>query len=336
MEAVAAGACWKSACQVLGLHLRTVQRWRQRPDADRRRGPHTSPPNKLSPSELRLLIAEMTSPEHCDLSPHHIVVRLADQGRFLASESTMYRALREQRMLQHRHRSRPPQPRRRPDPHRATGPEQVLSWDITYLPSPIRGAFYYLYLTLDVWSRKIMAWTVQDHESTELATDMFLRLCCEHDLDPTGLVFHADNGGPMKGATLLATLQGLGVVTSFSRPRVSNDNPYSESLFKTLKYQPSYPEAPFTSIDHAREWVQSFVHWYNTQHLHSNIHYVTPDDRHYGRHLQILQQRHDTYQAARDRNPRRWSKDTRNWKPNLVVKLNPIPEIPRQSRKATN
>lgn len=332
---MAAGACWKPACQVVGLHLRTVQRWRRRPGADRRRGPHKAPPNKLSPVEHRLLVAEMTSPGHCDLSPHHIVVRLADQGRFLASESTMYRALRQEKLLAHRHRSRPPQRRRRPDPHRATGPAQVLSWDITYLRSPIRGAFYYLYLALDVWSRKIMAWAVHDCESTQHATEMFLGLCLEHGLDPKGLVFHADNGGPMKGATLLATLQGLGVVTSFSRPRISNDNPFSESLFKTLKYQPNYPEAPFLSIDHARSWVQNFALWYNTQHLHSNIHYVTPDDRHYGRHIRILEQRHATYQRARERNPQRWSQDTRNWKPALVVELNPIPVIPDQVREAT-
>jgi len=150
-----------------------------------------------------------------------------------------------------------------------------------------------------------------------------LQLCRENDLDPKGLVYHADNGGPMKGATLLATLQGLGVVTSFSRPRVSNDNPYSESLFKTLKYRPEYPEAPFKSIDHARNWVHSFVRWYNTRHLHSNIHYVTPDDRHYGRHHKILEHRHRTYQKAKRRNPKRWSRNTRNWNPSVVVDLNP-------------
>ena len=332
-EAVAAGARLEPACQVLGLHIRTIQRWRQRPDADRRRGPHQPPPNKLSHEERRQLIDVMASNEHCDLSPHQIVVRLADQGQFLASQSTMYRTLREEKMLQHRHRSRPPQPRRRPEPHRATGPLQVLSWDITYLRSPIRGVFYYLYLILDIWSRKIMGWAVHERECTQLATELFLELCLNHDLDPQGLVFHADNGGPMKGATLLATLHSLGVVPSFSRPRVSNDNPYSESLFKTLKYQPHYPEGPFASIEHARAWVESFARWYNTHHLHSAIQYVTPDDRHYGRHLHILEQRHRLYQQARARNPQRWSRNTRNWKPSQIVELNPVQEFRESSEQ---
>ena len=136
------------------------------------------------------------------------------------------------------------------------------------------------------------------------------------------LVLHADNGGPMKGSTMVATMQRLGIVPSFSRPRVSDDNAYAESLFKTLKYRPAYPRKPFASVEAARTWVEDFVRWYNTEHLHSAIRYVTPDDRHAGRDGAILAKRRHVYGTAKKRTPRRWSGDTRNWKPVGDVALN--------------
>jgi len=208
------------------------------------------------------------------LSPKQIVPRLADKGVYIASESTTYRILAQADQLKHREPSKPRRPRR-PAEHVAHGPLEVWSWDITYLRSPIRGMFYYLYMVIDVWSRKIVGWRVEETENMDYAS-MFIRsICDELEIDPNGLVLHSDNGGPMKGSTMLATLQNLGIVPSFSRPRVSDDNPYSEALFRTLKYRPRYPQGPFQSIDQARTWVQHFVSWYNNVHLHSAINFVT-------------------------------------------------------------
>ena len=187
----------------------------------------------------------------------------------------------------------------------------------------MRGVFDYLYLLLDVWSRKIVGWAVHDGESAEHAAVLFRATCAAQQVDPRGIVLHADNGGPMKGATMVATLEHLGVLASYSRPRVSNDNAYSESLFRTLKYCPAYPRQPFPDRLAARAWVEAFVRWYNTQHLHSAIRFVTPDDRHAGRDTALLRARRAVYLRARNRTPARWSGDVRTWDPINVVRLNP-------------
>ena len=245
-EAVEAGARLAPACEVLGLAARTIQRWRRQGDGgDRRHGPKSDPPNKLTADERERILKVCNSPLMRDLSPHQIVPRLADQEIYIASESTFYRILRDAEQLAHRQPSKPASKRYRPTPQVATAPCQVWSWDITYLKSPIRGSFFYLYLILDVWSRKIVGATVFDREFNELAADLFEQTCGELGIDPQGIVLHSDNGSPMKGATMQATLEKLGVVPSFSRPRVSDDNPYSEALFRTLKYRPQYPSRPF-------------------------------------------------------------------------------------------
>jgi transposase InsO family protein len=306
----------------MGLSVRTVERWRVGPDADARHGPHHRPANQLTPRERDTILAVVTSAAYCELSPHQIVPQLADAGRYLASESTIYRILREERLLQHRGRAKAPV-RRPPRAHLATGPNQLWSWDITYLKTPVRGVFDYLYLMLDVWSRKIVGWVVQDVESAECAAALFLAICRTQRLDPAGIVLHADNGGPMQGATKIVTLERLGVLASFSRPGVSNDNPYSEALFRTLKYRPAFPTQPFADLGAARGWVAAFVRWYNTQHLHSAIRFVTPADRHAGRDTALLLARRVVYTRARRRTPARWSGALRNWTPIPVVRLNP-------------
>lgn len=322
-EAVCCGARREAACQVLGLTARTLQRWRQQAGVgDRRHGPKSEPANKLSAAERQGVLEILNAPQYCDLSPNQIVPRLADDGVYVASEATMYRILREEELVAHREPTRPAVTRR-PKEHVATGPCQVFSWDITYLCSPVRGRFYYLYLILDVWSRKIMGAQVYREESMERAAELFEATCRRHDLDPEGIVLHADNGGPMKGSTMLATLQSLGVVASFSRPRISDDNPYSEALFRTLKYRPEYPSRPFASLAEANLWVEGFVRWYNTEHRHSAIRFVTPDQRHDGREPEILSHRQRVYERARRENPRRWSAQTRNWKSVEAVYLNP-------------
>jgi transposase InsO family protein len=320
--AVRTGARRGPACRLVGLSVRTVERWRTGLAADARHGPHHRPANQLTAHERETVLTVVTSAEYRELSPHQIVPQLADAGRYLASESTIYRILRAEELLQHRGRAKAPV-RRPPRAHLATGPNQLWSWDITYLRTPVRGAFVYLYLMLDVWSRKVVGWAVHDVESAECAAALFLAICRAQRLDPTGIVLHADNGGPMKGATMVATLERLGVLASFSRPSTSNDNPFSEALFRTLKYCPDYPTQPFADLVAARTWVAAFVHWYNTRHLHSAIRFVTPDDRHAGRDVALLAARRAVYARAQRRTPARWSGAIRNWDPITTVRLNP-------------
>lgn len=267
------------------------------------------------------------------MSPAQIVPRLADKGIYLASESTFYRLLNDMKMNRHRESSQPVT-RTRPTEHVARGPNQVWSWDITYLPLQIRGLFLYLYLVLDVYSRKIVAWHVHDRESAELGADLVTEACFREGIKGGQIVLHSDNGGPMKGATMLAKLQDLGVIPSFSRPSVSDDNPYSESLFRTLKYRPHYPERRFADLNDARDWIEKFVHWYNHEHLHSGIRFVTPADRHDGKDHQILAGRDQVYQQARGRHPQRWSGKTRNWSAVEKVFLNKTKHHIEQVRTA--
>jgi putative transposase len=321
-EAVASGARRHAACQVVGLSGRTLERWRGAHPCDARNGPPHAPANKLTVSERRVVLATVNSPAYRDRSPQQIVPHLADGGCYLASESTIYRILRDEEQLAHRGRAKAPVGRAT-RAHEATGANQVWSWDITYLKTPIAGVFCYLYLLVDIWSRKIVGWAVYPTESAEHAATVFRATCAATRCDPTQLVLHADNGGPMKGATMLVTLERLGVLPSFSRPGVSNDNPYSEALFRTLKYCPAYPTRPFADIAAATRWVAHFVHWYNHVHQHSAIRFVTPDDRHTGRETAILAQRHHVYTKARTKHPARWSGATRDWTPITTVHLNP-------------
>jgi len=320
-EAVQQGARKRAACAVLGLSLRTVQRWEREGLADRRKGSRARPANRLSEEERAAVLARLNSAEFAGESPNQVVPKLADRGEYLASQASMYRILREEQLLAHRQRSAPVRRHER-TPLEATEPNQIWTWDITWLAGPVRGTFFYLYLILDLYSRKIVAWQVHERECAEYAAALATEACfLEGIAGDAVLVLHADNGGPMKGATMLATLQWLGVVPSFSRPRVSDDNPFPEALFRTLKYRPDYPERAFADIEEARAWVEQFVRWYNHEHQHSGIRFVTPHQRHSGQELEILQRRHAVYQEARRRHPERWSGATRNWTPADAVEL---------------
>lgn len=322
-EAVASGASQAAACELLGLDERTVQRWRARPDGvDQRRGPTARPSNTLTTEEETEILMLVTSKEFVGLSPHQLVAKLADMDIYLASEATIYRLLRRNRLLRHRDRARPPT-RRRPREHVATGPNQVWAWDITYLPAAVKGTFWYLYSVIDVWSRKLVASVVHDAQSDDLAAVLVDETCRRERVERGTLVLHSDNGAAMKGKTMLVKLEELGIIPSFSRPRVSDDNPFAEALFRTLKYRPSYPDRPFVTLDDARRWVATFVAWYNDDHQHSGIRFVTPSERHDGRETAILAHRHSVYLAARDRHPGRWARHTRNWTPITTVRLNP-------------
>ena len=322
-EAVDAGARLAKAAAIIGVSSRTIIRWRRQGGGqDQRQGPTEAPANKLSEQEKQQVLAIANSAPFRDLSPNQIVPKLADQGEYLASESTFYRILKEHKMLTHRQASKPAVAHR-PKAHAATGPCQVWSWDITYLKTSVKGCFFYLYMVLDVWSRKIVAAQVFAEESMDHSAMLVAQACAFHGVQSKELVLHSDNGGPMKGATMLATLHNLGITPSFSRPSVSNDNPYSEALFRTMKYRPEYPARPFETLEQAQSWVDAFVFWYNTRHLHSSIRFVTPDDRHYGREPSILANRKEVYAKARCRNPKRWSKQERNWDPVECIWLNP-------------
>ena len=319
-----AGSRLERASEMVGISVRTAQRWQKQGEGgqDGRMGPRRVPGNKLSEREQQEVLKIANSTEYKELSPKQIVPRLADQGQYVASESSFYRILRKQGQMTHREPSRPAS-QNRPEAFVATGANQVYTWDITYLRSSLKGVFFYLYMIVDIWSRKIVGWEVHEQESMEYASLLMERSCEALGVDPAGLILHSDNGGPMKGSTMLATLQWLGIVPSFSRPRVSDDNPYSEALFRTLKYRPEYPRRPFETIEEARQWVRWFVRWYNTEHLHSAIRFVTPDDRHFGREPEILENRRRVYEEARRRHPERWSDSIRNWAPVGAVWLNP-------------
>jgi len=298
-----------------------VQRWERHGLSDRRKGSRAVPANKISEPEREQILAVLKAPEFGNSNPNQIVPLLADRGIYLGSESTMYRILQDMKMNRHRQSSQPAT-RKRPEPYIATRPNYVWSWDITYLPSKVKGKFFYLYMVMDVYSRKSVACQVYEYESGDLAADLITDACRRECIKENQLVLHSDNGSPMKAATMLAKLQELGVMPSFSRPSVSDDNPFSESLFRTMKYRPEYPEQSFTDLSDARNWADRFIHWYNNENLHSGIRFVTPADRHSGKDVEILAKRHQLYQDAKDRHPERWSGKTRNWKPIEEVALN--------------
>ena len=330
-EAVTAGARAAPACRVLGLTARTLRRWRALAGSDsglvdRRTCTPRLPANRLSPEEQEAILTVCNEPEHRSLPPTQIVPRLADQGVYIASESSFYRVLRVHDQVQRRGRAAAPRQVPKPEGVCATAPNAAWCWDITYLAASIRGLFYRLYLIEDLFSRKIVGWEVHAEESAAHASRLIERTCLAEGVHRPGLVLHSDNGSPMKGATMLSTLQRLGVVPSFSRPSVSDDNPYAESLFRTLKYTPAFPNQPFASLDDARAWVARFVLWYNEEHRHSAIRFVTPGQRHRGEDIALLAHRHQVYQDAQRANPTRWSRHTRNWAPIEQVWLNPPKE----------
>lgn len=322
-EAVESGARRAKACEMLGISLRTLQRW-SKPDNvhDGRIDARHEPANKLGEEEREEIVRIANSPGYCGLPPCRIVPLLADSGRYIASESSFYRVLREHGQMTHRYRSKP-RSKKKPRELVATRPNQVYSWDITWIPSRISGMYFYLYMVMDIYSRKIVGWQVYEKESSALAADLMTDICQREGVAPDQVTLHSDNGGAMRGEVMLVTLQRLGVVPSFSRSGVSSDNPYSESLFKTMKYVPHYPEKGFEDIIEARRWVEKFVAWYNTEHLHSAIKFVTPKQSHEGMDKEILLRRARVYEQAKEKNPIRWSGKTRDWSEITEVFLNP-------------
>lgn len=325
-EAIGAGARLFKTCAEVGITPWTYRRWQAegRVQADRRpAAQRPAPANKLAPEERAKLLSVFHEPDYASLPPSQVVPALADQGVYLASESTCYRVLHAAGQQHERGRARQKERRAKPDEYQATGPNQAWTWDVTWLKGPARGTFFYLYMIVDVFSRKIVGWEVYDRECGTLASELVTRAvmseCCLRRPD----ILHADNGSPQKSATLQATLQHLGIEASYSRPRVSNDNPYSESLFRTTKYRPDYPVEGFMELTSARDWVLGFVRWYNGEHRHSAIKFVTPEERHTGADIEILRRRTALYERAKTERPERWRGKTRDWSRPKFVWLNP-------------
>ncbi len=330
-EAVTNGARLSAACDRIGITERTYYRWKNLEKTyhtveDRRTfADHSNPANKFNPEERQKVIDTANEDRFASMPPCEIVPTLADEGVYLASESTFYRILREEEMQNHRGRSQAPGKHAKPTSYCATAPNQVWTWDITYLAGAIKGVFFYLYLIIDLFSRDIVGWEVWEEESADHASELIQRACIgQNRLTTMPLVLHSDNGSPMKGATMLETLYALGITPSNSRPRVSNDNPYSESIFKTLKYRPNYQPKGFENLEQARAWCKTFVDWYRFEHHHSGIQFLTPADRHNGKSTEILAKRHAVYEAAKAAHPERWNgRNTRNWSDITAVYLNP-------------
>jgi transposase InsO family protein len=324
-----AGARLHLACEIAGIDLRTLQRWKAhdglvagdgRPQAVR-----PVPSHALSAAERAELLRVANEPRFAAVPPARIVPMLADEGVYLASESSFSRVLRAQGQSAHRGRAKAPRAVRPPTTHIATAACAVWCWDMTYLPASVIGLWFHLYLILDLYSRKIVGWEVHDSDDAEHAAHLVRRTALAEGIAAlsTKPVLHGDNGSTLKATSVLAMLHWLGVKPSYSRPRVSDDNAYAESLFRTAKYRPEFPTKGFANLDQARAWAAGFVHWYNVDHRHSGIRYVSPAQRHAGEDQAILAARHALYTKARERNPARWSRTTRNWSPIGAVTLNP-------------
>ena len=323
------GARLRFACETAGIDLRTLQRWKAldgivrgdgRPQAVR-----ATPSHALSEAERAEVLAVANEPRFAAVPPARIVPMLADEGIYLASESTFSRVLKEHGQTAHRGRAKAPKAIRPPTTHIATEPRQVWCWDMTYLPAQVMGRWFYLYLILDLYSRKIVGWEVHENDHADHAAHLVRRTALSEGIAMLGMkpVLHGDNGSTLKATTVLAMLNWLGVKPSYSRPRVSDDNAYAESLFRTAKYRPEFPAKGFADLDQARAWATGFVQWYNVDHRHSGIRYVSPAQRHAGADHEILAARHALYCEARERTPARWSGNTRNWTPIGAVTLNP-------------
>lgn len=335
-KAHAAGARLRLACEIAGIDLRTLQRWKAhgmrkdgRPEAVRAR-----PSNALTEGERQVLLRVANEPRFADVPPARIVPMLADEGIYVGSESSMTRVLRAHGQSGRRGRAKAPRASRPPSTHIATGAGQVWCWDMTYLPSQIGGRWFFLYLIMDLYSRKIVGWEVHERDDSAHAMELVRRTALAERIAmrESKPVLHGDNGATLKATTVLALLHRLGVKPSYSRPRVSDDNAYAEALFRTAKYRPEFPARGFADLNHARQWGANFVRWYNTEHRHSGIRYVTPAQRHTGQDEVILAARQAVYEKARSLAPRRWSGKIRDWSPVGPVALNPEREVAVHAR----
>ena len=266
--------------------------------------PRPTPARALAADERGVVLAELNSPRFVDLAPREVYARLLDEGRYLCSISTMYRVLadagevRERRdVLRHPSYARPELV--------ATAPNQVWSWDITKLRGPRTGVYFCLFVVLDLYSRYVVGWMLAPTENGVLAGELIDEACAKQGIAPGALKLHNDRGSPMKAKSFAVMLAELGVLQSFSRPQVSDDNPFSEAQFKTLKYMPGFPSR-FASLDHARAFLRRFFAWYNDEHRHTGLNLHTPADVHHGRAQAVTAARQVVLNGAHAAHPERF------------------------------
>jgi putative transposase len=304
-EGLAGKVSITAACQALGIPRSSLYRFRAEKHNSKKANPAPAPsPRALRPEEKAVVRQVLNSERFQDLAPREVYATLLDEGEYLCHWRTMYRILdehaevRERRnLLCHPHHQKPEL--------LATGANQVWSWDITKLLGPVKWTYYYLYVILDIFSRYVVGWLIAERESAALAKELAGQTCHKQDIQTDQLILHADRGSPMIAKSLSMLLADLGVTKSHSRPHVSDDNPYSEAQFKTLKYRPDYPERFGCQAD-ARLWSRNFFDWYNYEHHHSALGLLTPADVHFGRSEQIIQKRQQVLQAVYEKNPERF------------------------------
>jgi putative transposase len=305
------------ACGLLGKSRATHYR-HQQPKPDRPRRPRAAPRNKLSAAERAAVLAVLNHESFADKSVAQVWATMLDEGTYLCSESTMYRILREAGGVRDRRRQASHPPRTRPELV-ATGPGQVWSWDITKLHGPTKGVYYDLYVIIDIYSRYVPGFLVAPTETGELAKEFIEQTIAAAGVVPR--VVHADRGTSMTSKPVALLLADLGVVRSHARPKTSNDNPYSEAAFKTLKYCPAFPDR-FGSLADARAFATTFFNYYNHAHRHSGIGLHTPASVHFGTAAEIRAQRADTLTAAYQRNPHRFTRPPQPPRPPDAVWIN--------------
>ena len=311
-------------CTYIGISERTIQRWNLEGIDDKRKGAEKRVERKLSEQEREEIYRIACSDEYKDMNAHEVYNSLLDKGIYLASESSLYRILRSKNATTHRCETKEGSSRTKPKALTATAKNQVWMWDITWIKSSVQGIYYYAYVIEDLYDRSIVGWAIYENESDEHAKELFEAVTRKEDAHP--VFVHSDNGNAMKGITLVAFYYRLGIIPSFSRPRVSDDNPFIESFFKTLKYTCGYPKY-FTDIDHARTWFADFIDWYNRIHKHSGLQYVTPSQKRNGEHHGIFAQRNEVIEQAKRKYPERWgTRDTRKYQASDFEVLNPSRE----------
>ena len=294
-----------AACAALGLSRASFHRHRTtatRPLVAVR--PRPKPVRALAASERQTVIALLRTEPYVDLAPAEVYASLLDQDTYHCSIRTMYRILHEHDEIKQRRRQLRHPVYQKPE-LLAEAPNQVWSWDITKLMGPAKWTYFYLYVIIDIFSRRVVGWRVADAESADLFKPLFQDAAAKHAICPGQLTLHADRGPSMKAKATVFLLADLGVTKSHSRPHTSNDNPFSESHFKTMKYQPQFPKR-FGSIQDAKSFCRDFFHWYNCQHHHLGIGLMTPDQVHYGQADAVHAARQSTLQRAFRTNPNRF------------------------------
>ena len=294
----------RPACRALGAAAATIYR-RRRPPEPRPRRLRAAPARALSEHEREAVLAELHSERILDSSPAQVWATLLDEGRYLASERTMYRLLAARHGGVRERRDQLTHPAYAAPELLATGPNEVWSWDISKLKGPAKWSCFHLYVILDVFSRYCVGWTVQPRESAELAKALIGQAAEQQQIEPGQLTVHADRGTAMTSKPVAFLLADLGVLKTHSRPYTSTDNPYSEAHFKTLKFRPEFPDR-FDSIEHARSFCRGFFDWYHHQHRHSGIGLMTPAAVHHGRATQLHAERARVLATAYAATPERF------------------------------